>query len=147
MDVIFTGSNLPLALAIKMFTGGCPYNHCGHIIGDQVVEARFLKGVVITPLEEVKKRGPWVIKRYPVPFQNLAEATSKMLVGMGYDTMGALGHPFGGKWDRLEKWYCSEHVEYSMSQGGLKAFKDSKSTTPRDIYIMGCGEFVSKGNH
>ena len=142
MKVIFASSKLPAAVAINFFSGGSNYHHCGHIIGDFVVEARFLKGVVITPLKEFKARGKWAILEYEVPNEQAAEEFSKSLIGKNYDFSGAFGHPFGGRWANPDNWYCSEHVNTSLFKGGVEMFKRTKSITPRDLYIHPLGKLV-----
>ena len=61
MKVIFTSSNLPFALAIRLFTG-CKWHHCGVIYNDDfVIESRALGGVKPAKLDDFKKRGDYVL--------------------------------------------------------------------------------------
>jgi len=63
--VIFSRRHHIGSLALRTFLWSA-WSHCGIIAGDQVIEAVFGKGVVITPLKDFQKQASkWTIIRIP----------------------------------------------------------------------------------
>lgn len=137
MKVIFTSSNLPLALAIRFMTG-CKWHHCGVIYNDDlVIEASAIKGVRGVPLDDFKSRGDFVIINVPTNDEQASQEFLFRQLTKGYDWAGALGYPFRLDWQNKDKWYCSELVAIAAKRGKSPIVRnDVRSVTPRDIWMQ-----------
>lgn len=144
MKVIFTSSNLPFALAIRLFTG-CKWHHCGVIYNDDfVIESRAVGGVKAVKLDDFKNRGDYVIVDFECENELKATRFLYSQIGKSYDWSGAFAYPFRGDWQDKEKWYCSELVAKALEIGGCKLFRDDvRSITPRDLYISRVGNIIN----
>ena len=143
MQVIFTSSDLPLALAVRFFTG-CRWSHCGVVYnGSSVIEASALHGVRAVSLNDFKARGKYCIVDFEVRDEHAAMHFLYNQLGKPYDWTGAIAYPFRGDWQEATKWYCSEIVAASLSAGGVDLFRDGiRSITPRDLYINNVGKLI-----
>lgn len=105
MKVIFGRSNTIGSLLIRLATWS-RWSHCGVIIGDDVIHAIPVKGVIREPLSEFKKR-----YKFELCEMRGDASLAVKFIGCKYDWGGVFGHWFG-IWNDAEKWFCSELVAY-----------------------------------
>lgn len=136
MKVALQGNWLPLAALIRIFTFS-RWHHAAIVDGDNAIESRALKGVVVTPLDEFKKRGNTRFFEVKLPDDKEAIAWAYGQVGKNYDWFSLLRFMFQRNWHKDEKWYCSELVAVAAEKGGRQLFnKDARGVLPRDIAML-----------
>lgn len=139
ITAIFTRSRTPVSWLIRATTRWGPWSHVGVVNGDEVIEALAFKGVVVTPLSKVVERSSEVklVDFYcPEPMVGMMWAQSS--VGTKYDWGGALGIPFRQRnWQQTDRWYCSEHLEYTLILAGRPRFRRILDRiSPNDSYVV-----------
>ena len=134
--VIFSRRHHIGSLALRTFLWSA-WSHCGIIAGDQVIEAVFGKGVVITPLAEFQKQASkWTIVKIPATDPAAVIEWAKKQEGQPYDTSGVLGIAMRRAWQDSAAWFCSELVAAAFHAAGTPLFRtDAWRITPRDLYI------------
>jgi len=134
--VIFSRRHHIGSLALRTFLWSA-WSHCGIIAGDQVIEAVFGKGVVITPLKDFQKQASkWTIIRIPAANPAAVTDWAKKQEGQPYDTSGVLGIAMRRAWQDSAAWFCSELVAAAFHAAGTPLFRtDVWRITPRDLYI------------
>lgn len=90
------------------------WSHVGIVInGTHVLESIAFKGVVITPIEEFKKRYSSIEEaEMPAINKKLAILKAMTEVGKNYDYYALLGILLRTKWGSANKWFCSELVAH-----------------------------------
>jgi uncharacterized protein YycO len=115
----------PGSLLIRIGDGMGQWSHTAGILssGEHVVEATALHGVTLTPLEDVIRRSSeFHIVDRAVPDKAAGDTWALSTVGCGYDWRGAVGVPWGRRWQDEGRWFCSEHAEVWQQQAGLHRF-------------------------
>lgn len=132
IKIIFGRNNLPFSWLIRIVTWS-RWSHCGMIVGDEVIEARAFKGVVVTPLQEfIDRYNTHEIALLPVKDSvEEAMARAKSCIGMKYDYFAALGVLFRTGWNSTDKKDCSEFLATIC-----RMFREDKVSriAPEDIY-------------
>lgn len=137
LPIIFARSNQIGSLAIRLFTWS-RFSHVGIIDGEYVIEAVGSKGVIRTPIAYFKARYSYTEEAYfycdnVEHSLNLARAE----IGRGYDWLAIFGHILRRRWDKPNRWVCSELIAYASqrvrpsrisSYSPEDVFKNSKST-------------------
>lgn len=102
------------------------WSHCGVVTPEgTVIEARFFKGVVETPMAEFLARyskTESVDIECPNPADGVAFARES--IGRGYDYLGALGNFFRANWHSMSRYHCAELVESAVFWAGRMRFRD-----------------------
>ena len=137
MRLIFANSNTIGSWLIRKVTFG-KWSHVGILdeSNGYVLEASWPRGVVLTPIEKFKEKHS-AIKTCSVYIKNEANAFkwAYSQVGKPYDTLGILGIWLHRKWDREDKWWCSEFAAAAMIAGGTTLIDtDMSRVTPQNLW-------------
>lgn len=124
-STIYCRARHPGSLLIRVFDGMGQWSHAAGILadGEHVVEATAMHGVKVTTLADVIRRSSEfrVIDR-AVTDKHAGDAWALGTVGADYDWLGALGVPWGRRWQDEGRWFCSEHNEVWHQRMGLYRF-------------------------
>lgn len=129
----------PGAALIRAFDGMGQWSHVAGILsdGEHVVEATALHGVTLTPLADlIRRSSEFVVIERQVKDKAAGDYWALDTVGAGYDWMGAIGVPFGRRWEDEGRWFCSEHNEMWQQKAGLYRFvrDDHRGVGPNISY-------------
>lgn len=122
---------------IEWFTWG-KYAHVDVVLpnGD-IIGARLFGGVRIRRDSLSYSR----VKRYSVTVPESTAAsiygTLRAQVGAGYDWLGILSFPLRLRWNRSDKWFCSELVAWAFYINGVQLVTEPKfeRLSPRDLRL------------
>lgn len=133
LPVIFTRSPTPISWAIRAFTWS-QWSHVGVVSADGrfVFEAKGRDGVVMTPIEQFKKRAfEW--HQTTIPCENRAAAYRfyRSQLGKPYDVTGVFSIALRRDWQESDAWFCSEFVAAPL---GLFRRQSIRHITPECIW-------------
>lgn len=137
VPVVFAKSRLPAGYIIRAFTWS-RWSHCGLVAGNYVYEARFLHGVVKTPIDEFKARySDWEIAQVPCHDIDQAYTFVKNQLGKSYDLIGAIGIGIRTSWNHSDKFSCSE----LLAAAGIGRFRKEriKRISPEHLWMVSEG--------
>jgi len=137
MKLLFCTSDLPAAVAIRVFTWS-DWSHVAIIDGDEIIEAVWPR-VKVSKLDNVQK---WY-KRWAVAeikTRNDAEIIKavRSQVGKPYDIGAIFGFLTRRNWEKTDKWFCSELVAWAFSQANEPLFRPGtfSRVTPQHIWMI-----------
>jgi uncharacterized protein YycO len=137
MKVLFCTSAKVGAALIRALTWS-NWSHVCLIDGDQVIEAVWPK-VRVTPLDEVlAKHSAHAIVRLSCPDPAAAIAAARGQIGKPYDLTALLGLALHRDWQKTDRWFCSELVAWSLTQGGGHLFRQEAlpRITPQHLWML-----------
>ena len=110
LTVIYGRSWKPISLLIQLRTLS-HWSHVGVIDGDSVIEAVGGQGVVVTPIDEFKKRYRQTVEGQ-IYCLNRDEAMHylRSRIGARYDKLAVVGFALALGWDDIEAYHCAELV-------------------------------------
>lgn len=114
VKLIFGKSNTIGSWLIRLSTFS-RWSHVGIVTadGNNVIEARAFHGVVVTPIDEFKKRyTSWEIANAPVVDIDQCHTLCRQQIGKKYDWSAIFGFIFRKRIDDTDKWICSELYAY-----------------------------------
>lgn len=121
--VLFTRRRSLFSLLIRSWLHS-PFSHCALIVGDQVVEADFFKGVRTRSLADALRSASYhQIIEIPCPEPERAYQAALSQLGKKYDWRAPLGVGTRTDWQFVDRWDCSELVAWAIEQGGRKLFR------------------------
>lgn len=126
VQVVYSRSRTIGSVLIRAGAWWGPWSHCGIVHDGFVIESIALKGgVVATPMSEFEARvSEWTLVGFDVPDAEAGHRWAWGTLGSPYDWGGVLGIPFRERrWDRIGRWYCSEHVEAFLERCGLSRWR------------------------
>lgn len=134
MIVAFSRDYTIASFAIRLFTWS-RWHHCGVVTkdGQYVIEAKFFKGVVKTPIEEFKKSYRTVkFGKPPVKHKNW-EQIAKSKIGNKYDRMAIISIIF-----RLNRQHSFKNTCSEVTAEIMGTFRKDKAyrVTPEDIWMI-----------
>lgn len=110
--VIYGKNKNPIGYLIRFFTWS-RWQHVGIIDGDRVIEATMDKGVISIPLIDFKaKYAHTYIGEIPCVDSKVALDIANSKLGKKYDWLGIVGIVFRSRWEKDNRWFCSELVAY-----------------------------------
>jgi hypothetical protein len=123
---------------IEWFTWG-NYAHVDVIMprGAAIIGARLIGGVQIRTNDMDYSK----IKQYSI---SVPEATADQIyaslrgqVGAGYDWLGILSFPLRLRWNRPNRWFCSELIAWAFYVNGVQLVSEPRfeRLTPRDLRL------------
>ena len=104
------------------------WSHAGIVTPglQNVVEARALRGVVVTPyVEFVERATQHDVVEIEVPDLAAGLAWLEPQIGKGYDYRAVAGHLFRQSWEDEDRWHCAELVEAFLAACGRRRFRHS----------------------
>lgn len=136
VTAVYAAGHDPLSALGRLMTMNATWNHCGIVVGGDVIEARMWFGVVRTPIEEFKKRCPhheFVQIRCPNPAKAHAQAIKNL--GKKYDYLSALGIPFRSEREDPSRLECFENLESCLHAGESRRWRNPKvRKSPQESY-------------
>lgn len=132
--MIFARRHHPGSVALRTAMWS-PWSHTGTIDGEEVIEAVFGEGVVVTPLSKVIARSSeWAIVEFP---SRSDICPARMQVGKPYDTMGVVGLGVHQDWTDEAAWFCSALSTWDQGERGLVLFRgDQRRITPQHLWML-----------
>ncbi len=113
MKLIFGRNNLPFSWLIRIFTWS-RWSHVGIVVGDKVIEATALHGVVMTPIADfIKRYNDHSYATMLTENDGDAEFRALLEVGKKYDFSAIFGILFRSGWNQDNAWFCSELVAHA----------------------------------
>lgn len=114
------------------------WNHVGITVDDVYYESEYGRGVTV----DRNKHEAFYEDEYVI-YLNVGahqlEAVKRFLkdqVGKPYDIFAIFALPFRSRWQRPDKWFCSELVAAALKEGDIAHFPyEASRITPRDLYI------------
>jgi uncharacterized protein YycO len=131
--VIYSRSRNLGSVLIRAASWWEPWAHCGIVTPEgTVIEARAWRGVVETPLQDFERYATACIAvKRACPDPAAAIAFARQQIGKPYDWGAIFGFIFRERWERRDRWFCSELVEASFIAGGRRRFaSDVHRITP-----------------
>ena len=136
MQIVFTTDNRPGSWLIRKLTAS-RWHHVGVSFGETVFESRATGGVQKTTLGEFKSRGQFSSYEVPVPDEKGSLDWLHTQLGKPYDWSGVFGLALSRRWQKPERWYCSELAAAAAKAGGLDLVRrDITGVTPRDLWVL-----------
>lgn len=136
MRVVFTTDNSPASWLIRTLTAS-RWHHCGVAFGNKVYESRARGGVQVTTLKEFRSRGQFASYEVELPNEENAIRWLVLQVGKPYDWRGVFGLALSRRWQKPNRWYCSELVAAAARNGGRDLVRPTiNGVTPRDLWVL-----------
>lgn len=140
LRIIYTRAQSLGSFLIRMGAWWGPWSHCGIVVGDMVIESLATKGgVVLSSLQSVINRSThYEIVEVPCPDPQKAIDWAYSTLGKPYDWGGIFAIPLRERnWQSNNRWYCSEHVEAALVQGGRARFRSGMhGVSPCQSYFV-----------
>ena len=134
MIVIFAKDRKISSLAIRLFTWS-RYHHCGALTsdGEHVIEATAKHGVIKTPLAEFNSRYRETRLAEIECDDAKAQRFLAVQISKKYDWLAVISIFFRLKYQRPNKWFCSELVA-----GACGAFRSNRGAriTPEHLWAI-----------
>jgi len=127
IPVIYSRSTALAGLLIRNADRFGRWSHCGVVTPqDTVLEARFMDGVVETPIKTFKERcSHWYIRHIVVPYPEHGIEWFRHQKGKKYDFLAVFGLMFRRSWQEPDRWHCAEIVEQAIGKAGRPRFTES----------------------
>lgn len=138
LRLIFSRSNAPGSLLIRMMTGFSKWSHVAVIDGDMVIQATHPR-VERIPLAEAKRGKVWAIKEVPCRDPVAAHRFGLAQVGKPYDYGFLFGFPFDRDWRDEKAWACSELVAAQLEEGNdapIVMSGTAHRVTPETLWLL-----------
>ena len=137
LPVIFCRNHSLGSILLRGFLWS-PWSHCAIIDGDWVIEASAFHGVRERPLADLLANSTkWELRNFPCanPQAVLTQARSQM--GKPYDWAGIFGILTRQRFERVDRWFCSELIAWAFAQAGSPLVRGHLyRITPRDLSIL-----------
>ena len=137
MRVLFCTSKLPGAALIRAITWS-DWSHVAIIDGEEVIEATW-PAVRVVPLADViVKHSRFVVADIPCQDPAAVIAAARSQIGKPYDFTALFGMLARRDWQEADRWFCSELVAWSFSQGGSPLFRPETlyRITPQHLWMI-----------
>lgn len=139
VQIVLADTKGPFARIIKWNTWS-EWAHAALVIDDgRIMEATFQGGVHVSSLQSLKDRSrKGVILECPVKSAKDVIANAVSLLGLPYDTLGALGLGMHRNWQESDAFWCSEAVYYAIHKAGNRYFRAEAMSriTPQHLYML-----------
>lgn len=136
IKVHLTASNTLGGWLIRLLTFS-RWNHASIEIDGIVYEALLATGVrtiTATSYRDKWKRGKTV--ELEIPDKEAAKSFLRAQVGKPYDWTAIIALPFRQKWQKQNRWFCSELVASALVAGGMPGMRiEAHRITPRDLWV------------
>lgn len=134
IDIVFIRKR-DLFSKLVCFLTWSPFSHVEILINEnECIGAVFDKGVRKYRLERVLRKAEyWEIHK--VEASEKVIECAKAQLGKKYDVLGLFGFIFRNRrWQRDDKWFCSEFVAFCFEKAGYSLFKARPyKVSPRDL--------------
>ena len=138
ISVIFRSSNTLFSAAIRGLTWS-RWSHVGILLGDQVIHADALRGVVIDPLSSfLVSASRHEIVDFAVQDPDTAIKSALNELGKPYDYTAIFGFLVHRDWQEDDSWFCSEFVAYVLNKSGTLFFRPERRgrITPEHLWMI-----------
>ena len=135
MKILFCKSDSIGGAFIRLFTFS-KWNHVAIEYNGRVIDSTTANGVSESSLYDFNQRYEKVeVVEVKDVNQFAAWNFAKSQLGKSYDWTAIVALPFRERWQRDNKWFCSELVAASLFAGGRRFRVESGRVTPRDLWI------------